>query len=366
MEEIYLVDIGSFNIYALFLSLLFFAGFFLVFIYRHKKSLLELPILGISFTFLIVGYLSAGLFFLNQGEFPTMLDWGFLEFNFAIYFLGSHFESLYSPKPFITGRNAYTLVLFILSSLVYILHLAGLPEFQDISLNYQFTTLFAIGLFAFGIWIVNKARKVTKSTSIYIELLALFLILIASVLYALYFIVPYYTTITQERLTGLLIGGGLFSLCGILLYSIVIFRYHTIYHLPHPIYYILMYSGVGLPLYQRKIAQNPEIHLDEEELLPALLSAIDGFIQATLGVKEKLTSIEGDYFQIIFSPFYEENIVLCVITTQGSYYLDRAIKKFMKYLPRDFLLKANLNSETKEFRETIETSIRKYFPFLEI
>ncbi len=295
---------------------------------------------------------------------PFLVDWGFIFFNVACYLIGWHYESLLSPKPLISKRNSYTAVAIILSSLLYFFNTLGLPQFMEISFNYIFTTVYASFAFGFAMWVVIQAFRVTKARSSVIEFFALFLVFIALLMYT-GFLLNYLFFNQVPDLSIFLIIAAILGVAGFGAIIMDFFVYRHTFRLPHPVYYLLIYSKDGIPVYFQKVHDNKAMIVDDAELIPALFSAIEAFTQETLGHHEEIATIEGNTFQILFSHFGGEKLIFSVITARGSFYLNRAIKRFIQSIPDDLVQQLNLHIPHGECLSFFHAMLRKSFPFLD-
>ncbi len=317
-----------------------------------------LAILIIAVTFIIFGISTSEI---NR----ILVNWGFFFFNIGCYLIGWHYESLLSPNPLIAKRNSYTLVGVILSCLLYFFNILELPQFLDISFNYVFSTVYASFAFGFAMWVVLRAYRVTKARSAAIELIALFLTSVAMLIYT-GFLLNYLFFHQVPDLSILLIVAAVLGVIGFATLVVDFFAFRHTFRLPHPVYYLLIYSKDGIPVYFQKVHENEAAQVDDAELIPALFSAIEAFAQETLGHHEEITTIEGNTFQILFSHFDEDKFIFSVITARGSFYLNRAIKRFIRTVPNNFVKRLNLNITHVEEFSILHNLLKKTFPFLDL
>ncbi len=297
--------------------------------------------------------------------YPHWLEWGMLFLNFSLYVLGHHFEGLISTHPMKNPRNTIVFAFFILSSVLYIFHLADFQELDDMTLNYAFTTAFAIYLSLFAVSVTYLTLRRSRKISSLLEFLALLFILGGSIFYHLHFAGIFYFGDLRAHTDSVLSLAATFCITGLLFYFVNFLKYNHIYRLPHPIFYVMIYSDVGIPLYIRKISKI-QTTISDVELLPALFSAIDAFIRETLGTREALNYIDGDAFQILFSPFPNDHVIFALITSHGSYYLEKAIQAFTGQFPVTMLNNIDVHSVGKTFNKTVDSLLKTHFPFLDI
>ncbi len=297
--------------------------------------------------------------------YPHWIEWGMLILNFSLYVFGHHFEGLISTHPMKNPRNTIVFAFFILSSTLYIFNLADFQELADMTLNYTFTTTFAIYLSLLAVGVSYLTFRRSRKISSLLEFLALLFILGGSIFYHLYFAGIFYFGDLRAHTDLVLSLGASFCITGIFFYFINFLKYSHIYRLPNPIFYVMIYSDVGIPLYIRKISKI-QTTFNDVELLPALFSAIDAFIRETLGAREALNYIDGDAFEILFSPFLNDHVIFALITTHGSYYLEKSIQAFVKNFPLQLFDNLNIHAVGSRFNTTVDSLLKTHLSFLDI
>ncbi len=344
--------------------LVLFVASFAVIIYRKKIYIYEVPFLLTALGSLIIACFFVVYSLLMPELNGLLVNWGFLFFTSAVYQIGLHYESLYSLKPFMTSRNAIALVGVTLSCLLYLFNILNIPQFSNISFNYVFTTIFASAIFGYALWVIYHEYRISKSKSIILEFVAIFLNFIALDVYTVFLFIFKFID-PNISMDVFLISPVILSITGFSVYGYNFVHYRHIFRLPHPVYYLLMYSDVGIPIYFQRIHNNPD-RTDDDELLPALFSAIQAFIQETLGRHEEISVVEGDMFQILFAPLADEKTIFSVITSQGSFYLNRAIKRFLKSVPQSLINKINpFNIQSRDLA-AIRALLKNSFYFLDL
>jgi len=223
--------------------------------------------------------------------------------------------------------------------------------------------------FAYSITVSNKTHKSIQNSATQIERIVVVLLFID---FVFFFVEDLFVTFNAYPLVGIIqlqlfiLGNALFVL-GFLFLIFNYLRHPTyVFYLPHPIYEILFYNLSGIMIYSRTIKKSQILDPEKRQLISGVFVAISALFRESLGHSAKLNQIDLSQYQIYFAEAPGSGAV-AVITSQGNYYLQKAIEKFIRLIPSDLAPKLkNIVQITPEITEMFDLNLIKAFPFLDL
>ncbi len=211
--------------------------------------------------------------------------------------------------------------------------------------------------------------SIIKERATVIEIFTLSLILISLI----FFIVGFTFSLSTFNMLGIISTGlielsTLFSLFSLII-LIVNYVIHGEYffHLPFPIYQIIIVDNQGLLIYNTSVSiiNIPELDDTNKLLLSGYIEIITKIVKKILGSSTELKRIDTGLYQIYFSQIPDDNGVVMIIASGNSYYLQKSLNLFAKTISHYLSERSwGQTSLTKEFLEKIEELLLDSFPYL--
>ncbi len=307
--------------------------------------------------------------------YSSLIIWSLVYFLIYIFF-----EELYTVKPNRFRFALITLLLFasVMFNLLYLFaptvnelgltgdlalqHSAFLDILQwswDSSYN-----LLGLLIFAFGAFVHFNAFRFTREAITLIQAISMIII-------GLGFVIGF-------------IGGDVFQnntfheiadtvkIVGMLTFTIIyVVRIDFIYRLPVNVYFILVFTKIGLNVHISRMSildkktnteSQSNVTLINENLLSSLISAISGLLNESLGSTKELRAIVAEDRTIVLDTgLYSTCAVLC---DRPTHFLDKSLSNLRKSVEIIYQEKLSESTIIKEDFTEINEIIKKNFPFL--
>jgi len=284
----------------------------------------------------------------------------FAVFYYLIYL---HYESLSREKPnlpvfaIITGLLVINLAFFVL----FLIN----PSSLYVSTMYvRFTNVIGLVIWFYVTTIVFQVFHKIFETQVLIELLAVFLIFVAHIIYVLGDnSVPFIISVlgNYENLADTL------SIIGALsIFINYLANIDYLYRTPVPVHQILAYNTAGTPVYNEHVfIQGFQEEVIQEFLFSGIITAITSVMKESIGYKSELKRIESNEHTFLFQ--HTKNISIVLLTSNTTQFLLKSLKLLGDLLSEEIATchLANMEDYTHT-QKTIGKLIKKAFPYIVI
>jgi len=154
----------------------------------------------------------------------------------------------------------------------------------------------------------------------------------------------------------------IFPSIGIIIFVIIyITNIDYLYRLPYDVHLLMVLErGGGTPLYTVKLKTRNKIEI-EDVLLSGLFSAINTIFQQVLQSKKIINVISSKEMSILIKG--GKSIVTLVITSKNTYFLDKALARFVKIFEKEFEKELKEGERDLTIYERAHEIISIAFPF---
>lgn len=372
-----MADIGL--IVSAIISGLFFILFILM-IYQSVRKNRTAYVLTLSFLIGGIGGIASVLQYVITSASQYFLYSSLIIWSLVYFLIYIFFEELYTEKPNRFRFALMTILLFasILFNLLYLfaptvsyLNLTGdlatkYTAFLDI-LQWSWDSsynLLGLLIFVFGAFVHFHAYKYTREIITFIQAISMVII-------GLGFIIGF-------------VGGDIFQktdfhdiadivkIVGMLTFAIIyIIRIDFIYRLPVNVYFILVFTKIGLNVHISRMCVSSKKTNNEsqstgtlinENLLSSLITAISGLLNESLGSTKELKAIIAEDRTIVMDTgLYSTCAVLC---DRPTHFLNKSLSNLRKSVEITYQEKLTESTIIKEDFKDISELIKKNFPFL--
>ena len=292
------------------------------------------------------------------------------------------FEELYTNKPQRYRLIVITILLF--ASLMFnILHMF-MPTVGELSLtgtaaeNYQIFfhivewswdisyNLLGLLIFIFGAFVHFKSYSFTKDTLTLMQAISM-CVLSAG------FIVGFVGGDILNNALFFDIGDGV-KILGMIIFALIYaINPDFIYRLPVNVYFILIFTKIGLNIHISRVKgsnigpdkyKEAERIIASENLLSSLITAISGLLNESLGSKKELDAIIAADRSLILNN--GESATCAILCDKSTYFLEKSLKNLRKSIESRYESKLLNPVILKEDFHDAGKLIKKTFPFLVI
>ncbi len=237
--------------------------------------------------------------------------------------------------------------------------------------NLFFITYFSGTIASFFVlYVLQKTFKLNKHKAIKIDIIAVILMLIGTIIYEYHGLLVSNGIIIRFTIesSSIYTFGAIFFLGAIFVLAYNSYLYGDYIHfLPVEIHTILIYNKAGLLAYNKTFGIQKEGILKQPEMLiSGALMAFTGFFKEILGTKEKLTHIQTTGFEFLFSELPNGEGTLVILLSKANYFIAKSFKKFSNSIPKDILNIINKPGMLGYYQIQIDKILKENFPYLEI
>ncbi|NHJ05244.1 MAG: hypothetical protein EAX90_10490 [Candidatus Heimdallarchaeota archaeon] len=292
------------------------------------------------------------------------------------------FEELYTNRPQRYRLVIVTIILFA-SIMFNILHMF-MPTGGELGLtgasatNYQLFyqivewswdisyNLLGLIIFVFGAYVHFKAYKFSKDKIILLQTLSMCVL-------AAGFIVGFVGGDIIDNTLFFDIGDGV-KILGMIIFTLIYAIFPDfIYRLPVNVYFILIFTKIGLNIHIGRVqdsiigsntSQEEAEQLISENLLSSLITAISGLLNESLGSQKDLEAIIAADRSLILNN--GESATCAILCDKSTYFLEKSLKNLRKAIETRYEGKLTNPVILKEDFQDAGKLIKKSFPFLKI
>ncbi len=307
--------------------------------------------------------------------YSSLIIWSLVYFLIYIFF-----EELYTEKPNRFRFAFMTLLLF--ASITFSLLYLFIPTVNELGLTADLATrysgfldilqwgwdssynLLGLLIFVFGAFVHFNAYRFTREIVTLIQAISMVIIgsgfIIGFVGGDIFRITDFHNIADAVKIVGMLT----FTI-------IYIVRIDFIYRLPVNVYFILVFTKIGLNVHiSRMCVSNKKTNnvsqsngtLINENLLSSLITAISGLLNESLGSTKDLKAIIAEDRTIVLDTgLYSTCAVLC---DRPTHFLDKSLSNLRKSVEDTYQEKLSESTIIKEDFVEISELIKKSFPFL--
>ena len=349
-------------------------------IYQSIRKNRKAYILTVSLAIGAIAAIFSFVKYLVETNSNYFLYFGLIIFSIMYYLIYFFFENLSSSKPNRFRLAITTIVLF--SSMVFHLLILISPSTSDLGLSgtekdiYEkfiktiiwgadvSYNLLGILIFVFGAFIQFKAFKFSREVVIFMQAISM-------VILSLGFIVGFFGGDVVKADGFLDIGDGI-KIVGMLIFAtIYIIKIDFIYRLSVNVYFILIFTKIGLNIHISRVhdarhkSENNEQNIKDiinENLLSSLITAISSLLKESLGSSKNLKAIIAeDRTVILDSGQYASCAILC---DKSTFFLEKSLNNLLNEVEKKYQLDLMKSAIIKADFKEIEDLINKTFPFL--
>ena len=141
------------------------------------------------------------------------------------------------------------------------------------------------------------------------------------------------------------------------------------YRLPFPIHQIMVINKGGILAYIRGVS--PSFYKDfseaKELIMSGFIKALSSMVTEVLGTKSHLKYIDTGGYQIFFSQLLENSGIITIITSGGSYFLQKSLDRFANSISTDLLNEIHKpDVYSDDIQIQIDVLVAQAFPYLKI
>ncbi|HUT81719.1 MAG TPA: hypothetical protein VMZ29_11005 [Candidatus Bathyarchaeia archaeon] len=363
------------------ISGLFFILFFLL-VYQTIRKNRTAYVLTFSLLFGGIGGISSALQYVISTPYSLLLHLSLILWSFVYFMIYIFFEKLYTNRPQRYRLVLITIILF--ASIIFNLLNMFIPSAGELGLtgtaleNYQqfyliiewswdiSYNLLGLVIFVFGAYVHLKSYKFTKDKIILMQTISMCVLAVG-------FIIGFVGGDIIDNTIFFDIGDGV-KILGMLIFTLIYAIFPDfIYRLPVNVYFILIFSKIGLNIHIGRIqgtiidsntAEEEEKKAISENLLSSLISAISSLLTESLGSKKDLKAIiAGDRSLILDNGEYA---TCAILSDNSTYFLEKSLNNLRKSIEtryKEILMKPVIIKE--DFQDAGKL-IRKSFPFLKL
>ncbi|HUU78360.1 MAG TPA: hypothetical protein VMX55_08430 [candidate division Zixibacteria bacterium] len=303
--------------------------------------------------------------------------WSFVYFMIYIFF-----EELYTNRPQRYRLVIVTIILFA-SIMFNLLHMF-MPTSGELGLTGATATnyllfyhivewswdisynLLGLIIFVFGAYVHFKAYKFSKDKIILLQTLSMCVL-------AAGFIVGFVGGDIIDNTLFFDIGDGV-KILGMIIFTLIYAIFPDfIYRLPVNVYFILIFTKIGLNIHIGRVhdsfigskdSEEQERQIISENLLSSLITAISGLLNESLGSKKDLEGIIAADRSLILDN--GESATCAILCDKSTYFLEKSLRNLRKAIETRYEGKLKNPVILKEDFLDADKLIRKSFPFLKI
>jgi len=374
-----MADIGL--IISAIISGLFFILFMLL-VYQTIRKNRTAYVLTFSLLIGGIGGIVSSLQYIIPTANNLLLHLSLIIWSLVYWMIYIFLEELYTTKPERFRLIIITIILF--TSIVYnILHYlipsitelglsgAAIDSYNgfyaiiewswDISYN-----LLGLLIFIFGAFVHYRSYKFTKEKITLVQTISMCILAIG-------FVIGFIGGDVFDNALFFDIGDGV-KILGMLIFTLIYAIFPDfIYRLPVNVYFILIFTKIGLNIHIARVRDTKVDVYSEEEiekrsisetLLGSLITAISSLLNESLGSKKDLKAIIAEDRSLVLDN--GEFATCTILCDRPTHFLEKSLRNLRRSVEHQYQMKLVQPVIVKEDFQRVSDLIKKSFPFLEI
>ncbi|MFX1392437.1 MAG: hypothetical protein ACFFAH_02580 [Promethearchaeota archaeon] len=288
------------------------------------------------------------------------------------YFLYFHYEAISHTKLSFWRYSLFFGFLIIILTLIIINSFAF---YAGLNLIINFTwflgSLFSFLCLSFSFIVVLHTYKLSKDKATYIEVLAIFMLLIPCILVTFQYSLVLLNIIALEATSRIVILASMVLIMASLITILTNFMIYKdyFYRLPFPIHQIMVINKGGILAYIRRVSPSffEDFSEAKELIMSGFIKALTTIITEVLGTKSHLKYLDTGGYQIYFTQIPENSGIIVIITSGGSSILQKSLDRFANSISTELLNEIHKPEVYSEnIQNQIDDLVSQAFPYLKI